>query len=323
MFAQLFKTLSNPAAAGPPEETAVFRESLRRKVKFAMRDLIATALDPLARIENATAHTAAIPILSYHRVLPDFPPGSPRSAVISPLQFEDQMSALAERGCTTLSLDELERILAGDIPCPPRAVMVTFDDGYADNGLVAHAIARKIGVRVNFFLPTGIIGRATWPYMGERTAQEQWHMAHFPSLWRPLNWDEVRQMRSEGASFGCHGFIHRRLSRLDGEELNDEVLRSLVAFEIHLGETTSHFSIPWGDHTAYNDAAITALRAHGFQYIYTTTPLRLHFPFVPATELIPRISIREHDGPAAFARKLRGAHDWMQRLAAPWRIRAQ
>ena len=61
-----------------------------------------------------------------------------------------------------LSLSEgIDRLTAGDLP--PRALCVTFDDGYADNLLVAAPICRRFGVPVTVFVASGYLdGRIMW-----------------------------------------------------------------------------------------------------------------------------------------------------------------
>lgn len=297
-------------------EPVIFRQPLRRKVKFALRDALAQTLLPVARLNNR--FRPHLPILSYHRVLPDFPAGSSPSAVVSPEAFENQLKYLVRAGYTALSLESFKSIIENPAGAPPRPVLITFDDGYADNYLLALEIAARHGATLNFFLPTGIIGQPQWPYpRSQRTPQEEWHMRRHPQLWRPLTWDEARAMRQAGAHLGCHGYLHQRLSRLGGTGLDGEIAASAAAFAEHLGERPRHFSIPWGDPDAFGEEALDRLREHGFECIYTTEPRRTRLP--AAGDVFPRISVREHDDPASFARKLRGAHDLLNRLLAPLR----
>lgn len=297
------------------EQIGTTQPTLKRRIKIALRNAAASAMLPLALFENALK--AHIPILSYHRVLPNFPQGSPRTANVDPRQYASQMHYLVQHGYETLSLDRLQHIIAGDQERPRRAVVITFDDGYADNFFTAHMIACEHGVTANYFLPTGIIDMPHWPYTwGPRTPQEEWHMQQYPELWRPLTWDEVRQMIKGGAFFGCHGYMHKRLSELGPLQLEEEISRSAATYQLNLGERPRHFSIPWGDSTAFTMEALPVLKANGIDLVYTTHPRRLRLPHKEC--LYPRISIREHDTIASFARKLLGAHDWLHRFAHPY-----
>jgi peptidoglycan/xylan/chitin deacetylase (PgdA/CDA1 family) len=73
-----------------------------------------------------------------------------------------------------LALPELLRILdSGEAP-PPRSVVLTFDDGFADNYLVAAPILDEFGIKASFFLTTGLIGTAGVPWF----CATQWMFDH-------------------------------------------------------------------------------------------------------------------------------------------------
>jgi len=98
-------------------------------------------------------------ILIYHRVLaePDFM----RPDEIDVHAFGWQMDLLA-RYFNVLPLAEaLDRLRHGDLP--PRAVCVTFDDGYADNATLALPILQRWNLPATFFIATGFLdGGRMW-----------------------------------------------------------------------------------------------------------------------------------------------------------------
>ena len=113
--------------------------SLSKRAKIRIRNGLARALLPVARIENRLQ--PRIPILLYHRVLPEFPHGSARTGNVQPEEFDVQMGYLARKGYSALSVSELKEISTGKKTMPGRPVLITFDDGYADNYFVAFPIA--------------------------------------------------------------------------------------------------------------------------------------------------------------------------------------
>ncbi|WP_077730194.1 polysaccharide deacetylase family protein [Methylocaldum sp. RMAD-M] len=98
-------------------------------------------------------------ILIYHRVLsePDFM----RRDEIDAHTFGWQMELLA-RSFNVLPLTEaLDRLRLGDLP--PRAVCITFDDGYADNATLALSILQRWNLPATFFIATGFLdGGRMW-----------------------------------------------------------------------------------------------------------------------------------------------------------------
>src|SRR5262245_10631610 len=96
----------------------------------------------------------ALLVLIYHRVLPE--PDPILADEPDARTFAAQMDVLRDV-CHVLPLAEgVERLQRGSLP--PRAVCITFDDGYANNCEVAAPIlaARKLPATV--FVATGFIG---------------------------------------------------------------------------------------------------------------------------------------------------------------------
>lgn len=92
-------------------------------------------------------------ILMYHRVAE--PPWDPWGLAVPPALFREQLEALKSRR-TLLSMDALVAGLeTGSLP--PRATALTFDDGYADNLLVAAQILEDLEVPATLFLTSGLI----------------------------------------------------------------------------------------------------------------------------------------------------------------------
>lgn len=92
-------------------------------------------------------------ILIYHRVLSERDPLQPSEPTIE--EFEWQMDLLA-RHFTPLTLESaIGHLRNGTLP--PRAVSVTFDDGYADNLHLALPVMRKHGFAPTVFIATAYL----------------------------------------------------------------------------------------------------------------------------------------------------------------------
>ncbi len=104
-------------------------------------------------------------VLMYHRVLdPGAATCSPSLVSATPAAFEEQVRLLARR-YRVLSLDEVVDSFRRQRPLPPRAVLVTFDDGCADFGEIAWPILRRYRVPATVFVPTAYPGcpeRSFW-----------------------------------------------------------------------------------------------------------------------------------------------------------------
>ncbi len=98
-------------------------------------------------------------VLLYHRVLERPDPLRPDEPDLA--RFTWQMETLA-RLCNVLPLGEaVQRLRSGTLP--PRAVAVTFDDGYADNLTVALPVLQRFGLPATVFVASGFLdGGIMW-----------------------------------------------------------------------------------------------------------------------------------------------------------------
>lgn len=94
-------------------------------------------------------------VLIYHRIAD--PASSPRldPALVSatPRVFEQQMQYLAAR-FHVVALSDVLRAVQRGAALPENAVLVTFDDGYADFGTTAWPILKRLGLPATLFVPT-------------------------------------------------------------------------------------------------------------------------------------------------------------------------
>ena len=93
-------------------------------------------------------------VLVYHRVARL--PQDPHLLAVTPEHFDEHLLTL-RRHYRVVSLSELmEDVARRTRPSP--AVVITFDDGYADNAELALPLLRKHGIAATFYLTSGFVG---------------------------------------------------------------------------------------------------------------------------------------------------------------------
>jgi peptidoglycan/xylan/chitin deacetylase (PgdA/CDA1 family) len=116
--------------------------------------LLSPLLQGLSSVVGGRGPECKLQILIYHRVLNErdaLQPSEPTAA-----EFNWQMELLARHFNPLPLADALDRMQRGNLP--PRAVCVTFDDGYRDNLTLALPILDRHGVPATVFVATGFLG---------------------------------------------------------------------------------------------------------------------------------------------------------------------
>lgn len=95
-------------------------------------------------------------ILRYHRIAE--PPHDPWPVCVSPRRFDQQLEVMSRHG-NVVPLGELTKALTEGRPFG-RAIVLTFDDGYADNLYAAKPLLERHAAPATVFVTTGQIGSA-------------------------------------------------------------------------------------------------------------------------------------------------------------------
>lgn len=95
------------------------------------------------------SHAQSVPILNYHGVVRNW---DGNDANISQRQFEKHMFALKEAGYQTVSLDDLYAFKRGERELPPKAILISFDDGRRDSLYGADPILRALDFTASMFV---------------------------------------------------------------------------------------------------------------------------------------------------------------------------
>lgn len=114
---------------------------------------------PLRMASNIFGHPAVI--LLYHRVM-DLS-YDPQQLAVSPDYFNEQISYL-KKNYHVITADEFSDHLKSKKKFPRSSVLLTFDDGYADNFQYALPILESMDAQALFFITTSFLntGRELW-----------------------------------------------------------------------------------------------------------------------------------------------------------------
>lgn len=117
--------------------------------------LSSLAFKGVGRILSPGGRHACLNILMYHRVLVQPDPLQPPDQIDAAC-FREQMAVLSQWFNVLPLREAVDMLQEGRLP--PRALCITFDDGYEDNHSVALPILREFGLQATFFICTGYLG---------------------------------------------------------------------------------------------------------------------------------------------------------------------
>ncbi len=122
---------------------------------------------------------------------------------------EQKLTALKEHGFTTIFWGDLYDYMAGYRPLPRDSILITFDDGYLDNWVLAYPILKRLGMKATIFVTPEFVdpGSSARPTLDDvetgRCGRDELQIAGF------LNWPEMRSMESSGLiDIQSHALTH-------------------------------------------------------------------------------------------------------------------
>jgi glycosyltransferase involved in cell wall biosynthesis/peptidoglycan/xylan/chitin deacetylase (PgdA/CDA1 family) len=176
-----------------------------------------------------------VPILMYHAF---GKPGEPASQLVLPVrQFARQMAWLKRRNYHVLSLEEyLGYRLRHQLP-PPRSVVITIDDGYAEIASHIQPILHRYNFPATVFLVSSKIGRLNnWTNIDALRGRQL------------LSWEEIKDLACQNIQFGAHSQTHPSLTDIPVEQAQAEITGSKADLEQMLEMPVTTFAYPHGEY---------------------------------------------------------------------------
>ncbi|HXS64350.1 MAG TPA: polysaccharide deacetylase family protein [Streptosporangiaceae bacterium] len=223
-----------------------------------------------------------VPILMYHEITAE-PVLSGRLAV-PPDTFAQQLGYLKAAGYHTLTAGQFANALAWKAPLPPKPVVLTFDDGFADFYYTALPLMQSLGLAGTLFVTSGWTG-ASGGYLSEHSP---------PGM---LTGEQIREIADAGIEIGAHSVTHPELDQISAGSLRQELVGGKQALEDLLGVPVPGLAYPFG----YSSKAVRdSAAAIGYEYACAVGN-RLASTGADRFAL-PRLTIGRSTRPHSFAR---------------------
>ena len=226
------KISSGPAYAGSSPESARIPFGTTEDLLKEKLALLPYLSGRKSLLPAKSQGKVAIPVLNYHSVS-DVPVGIGILSVTAD-NFDKQMKYLMDNGYTPIHLNDNPIYYE-------KPVIITFDDGYADNYHVAYPILEKYNFKATIFVITGAVDTPGYLTSGQIKSM-------------PL------------VSFQSHTVSHRQLTELSEEQLLSELWESQIFLSRLTGKQAFALCYPYGK---YNNQVI-ALTSRYYRCAMTT-----------------------------------------------------
>lgn len=257
-------------------------------------------------------------VLVYHRVRPD----ADDLRSVTPERFREHLTTLKE-SWKVVSLDDVlasfePKALGysgdhlpedGRASLPKRAVLITFDDGFADLYNYALPLLQEFGFPAVVFMLARYVGR-----VGRTYSEANYPEAPF------LSASQLREMQQAGIEIGSHGLWHVPLSHLPKNEAEREVRESKRILSDILGSEVRAFSYPWGRAGDFSDEHVSMVEKAGYKVAFTM----IHGVNAPPFQRfrMRRCHVYPWDDRKLFSAILEGRFDrWCLKNSAIWNKR--
>ena len=238
-------------------------------------------------------------VLGYHAIADHREDAVLAKWSVTPELFSAQLDALAAASWSFVGLDAVYAALAGERDLPRRAVLITFDDAYADLLGNALPIMARHGAPGVVFVVAGKVG-----------ATNSWDHEQGTKSVDLLDAAGLQTVVASGFEVGSHTMGHRPLGRIPREELPTELVDSAARLQ-ELGFAKPRaFAYPYGDS---NPELAQAVADAGYELAFTTNTGAITAKDASGRFLLPRVIVLGTDSPRDLRLKLRTA-GWRPRL---------
>lgn len=199
-------------------------------------------------------------VLLYH----DIAPGDEAN-------FSAQMRWL-KQSWNFVSIKQFEEMISGRMPVRGRNLLLTFDDGFSSNRVIAEKILNPMGIQALFFVVSGLVAlddRLEARRLIASSVCPGTRAEDLPAHWSNMGWGDLEALLEQGHGVGSHTASHARLSEIECEaELEREIVSSAEDLEQRLHTPISHFSYTFGDLASFSQAGLAIARRR-FRFIHS------------------------------------------------------
>ncbi len=179
---------------------------------------------PSSQNQNHSIALNIPPILTYHHIKDTVAVGENPMYTVTPQKFEAEMEFLHDQQFQTMSMAQYIEFRTEKKVLPPKTLVLTFDDGFAEMYSEVFPVLKKFGFTGTFYIITGVVGETGY-----------------------LSWQELEEMKNVGMEIGGHT-VHHMMLVMNQKIALAEIEGCLKSLADHLGLVNLTFAYPYNDH---------------------------------------------------------------------------
>jgi peptidoglycan/xylan/chitin deacetylase (PgdA/CDA1 family) len=177
---------------------------------------------------------ALVPILLYHSITTE-PIALIRGFEVGADDFAAHLDLIVARGLQSLTVSQyLDACDSRDEALLRRAVVITFDDGFADFESAALPALQERGLSATLYVASGLLAGGPHDPVDRDVAR---HM---------LDWPRLRALSEAGVEIGAHSHTHPHLDTVGRRRAHAELGRSKALLEEAVEAPVQTFAYPHG-----------------------------------------------------------------------------
>ena len=193
---------------------------------------------------------------------------------VKPCQFRKLKDLLKELQNSHMFINpsDLHSIKSNSRNWSRHRLMLTFDDGFYSNFLVAKEVLDPLNIKAIFFVSTDFIDSAHKNNYQEFVKNNLYN-GFVPKDLNldeaiPMSWDNINSLNGKGHMIGSHTKKHLKLSGIKNDKiLHQEIIESGDYIEKNRAEV-QQFAFPFGDIRSINKRSLDIIRSR-YKYIFS------------------------------------------------------
>lgn len=199
-------------------------------------------------------------VLIYH----DIPPNQTN-------KFREQLEWL-KKSYTFICPQTFELMIMGIIPVKGNNLLLTFDDGFSSNKVIAEIILDELEIKAIFFVISDFIDiqnpEESKEFISKKILLDT-ITEEVPNHMSNMSWNDLIDLHKSGHTIGAHTSSHNNLSNIKTkEELYKEIVISANKIENYIGCKVNHFAYPFGNLSSFTKDAFN-LADDRFKFIHS------------------------------------------------------